>query len=249
MKYIILAVHIIILISAVSHGQTDEYKTHLFLGTWVMRTEKDITTEKWELSDKGELKGISIYEYDKGSFLSETMHITDINGKLNFCATVLEQNPENPQGEICFGLKSYKDRIFLFENPNHDFPKRITYDFSGYNSLTAHIEGDTNSFELKYERYYDPTESFTLKGKIIKEQFVNKAGRIIQDIYDYFYVIQGEKYFIKLSDCSVNKETITENIGKEISSTIVFHNGLWDADDNTYQSRVGKYITILNIND
>jgi hypothetical protein len=249
MKFIIIALSVIFFISSVTQSQTDAYKTHLFLGTWIMKTDKDITTEKWEVSEGGEFKGITIYENNNGSFLSETMRLTDVKGRLNFCSTVLEQNPDNPQGEICFGLKSYKDRIFIFENLNHDYPKRIIYDFSGYNTLTAQIEGDTNSFELKYERYYDPIESFGLRGKIVKEQFVNKAGRIIPDVYDYFYDIQGEKYFIKLSASSVNKESIIENTGKEIFCTVVFHNGLWDTDDNTHQSRIGKYITISKIND
>jgi len=214
-----------------------------------MKTDKDITTEKWELSDKGEIKGFTIYEYNKGSMLSETMRISDINGKLNLCATVLEQDPYNPQGEICFGVKSYYNKVFLFENLNHDFPKRIIYDYSGYNTLTVRIEGDTNSFDLRYERYYDPVESFTLKGKIIKEQFVNKAGRTISNVFDYFYEIQGEKYFIKITSCNVSKEILDKNTGNDIYCTVVFHSGLWDADDNTHQSRMGKYISIINIKD
>jgi len=214
-----------------------------------MKTDKDVTTEKWEMSDGGEMKGITIYEYDNGSILSETMRLIDINGNLNFCATVLEQDPDKYTGEVCFTLKSNKDKVFLFENLNHDFPKRIIYNFSGYNFLIARVEGDTNAFELKYDRFYDPVESFTLKGELIREPFVNKAGRIIENVFDYFYIIQEEKYFIKITDCNISKEVIDENTGKELYCTIVFHNGLWDSDDNTHQSRVGNFITISNIKD
>jgi len=175
------------------------------------------------------------------------MLLTEFNGKVNFSVTISEQNTGIKQGEICFMLKSYKDNIFEFENHNHDFPKIISYDFSGYDLLNARVEGREKSFTLKYKRIYDISESFSLTGNIIKEPFVNKAGRIIDNVYDYFYEIQGEKYFKKLSAGSVNQKLIEANLNETISTSITICTGLWDTDDNTHQSRIGKYFNTLKI--
>lgn len=247
MKHIYCISIIILLYSSVLLAQTTEYKTHLFLGSWVAENTKENITEKWIITTNGELQGTAFSVNDNDSGITEIMRLIEINGKLNFCATVLLQNPDRKQNEVCFALISYKDDIFEFENPNHDFPKKIIYDFSGYEVLTARIEGGNKSFDIKYRRSYDITESFSLKGKLIKEAFVNKAGKVINDVYDYFYEIQGKKYFIKLSDGSVSKDVIEANLNKNITATITFCSGLWDTDDNTHQSRIGKYIRLLRI--
>lgn len=55
--------------------------------------------------------------------ISEYLEIREINKKIRYKATVLNQN----QGkEICFKLTK-TDSTFCFENPKHDFPKKIIY--------------------------------------------------------------------------------------------------------------------------
>lgn len=233
--------------SNINFAQTSEYPTHLLLGEWVMKTDKDITTEIWDINSAGDITGKTIYEYDKGSFQSETMRLITINDKLNYCATIIEQDAANPQGEICFELKSYADRKFIFENLKHDFPKRIIYDFSDYDVLKARVEGDTSGFDLTFQKKQDFITSYTLKGRFIKEQFVNKAGRKIDGVFDYFFEIQGEKYFIKFTGSFTKVSDIESVLGNNIRADIIFKEGLWDTDDPNVQSRVGKYITITKI--
>ena len=247
MKYIIIFIITILTLTDISDAQTTEYPTHLFLGEWVMKTDKDVTTEIWELNSAGDITGKTIYEYDRGSFMSEIMRLITLNGKLNYCATILEQDASSPQGEICFELKSYTERKFTFENLKHDFPKRIIYDFGDYNILKARVEGDTSGFDLTFQKKQDFITSYTLKGRFIKEQFVNKAGRKINGVFDYFFEIQGEKYFIKFAGGSVKVSDIESVLGNEIRADVIFKEGLWDTDDPNVQSRVGKYITITKI--
>jgi hypothetical protein len=229
------------------YSQTAEYPIHLFLGGFTMATDRDTTIEKWDFADDNELAGRTIFTYSGGSFLAETMRIVYLNGNLNYCSTILEQDPDNPQGEICFPLKTYNNYVFTFENLKHDFPKRIIYDFTNWRTIKARVANDTSAFDLEYERDYNVYQSYDLKGFFIKEQFVNKAGKTIDGIYDYFFKVQGISYFIKLRSNSVSKEEINKLSGREVKASIIFQEGLWDSDDNTHQSRIGKYVSIMKI--
>lgn len=228
------------------YSQSFDYPTHLFLGQYSSTTDKDKTTEIWEISADGELVGKTIYEYQGGSLLSETMRILIKENKLQYCATIMEQDPENPQGEICFTLKDYKDEMFTFENLNHDFPKRIMYDFSGFGTVNARVESDTSGFDIKFIREYTNTP-VTIKGKIFKQPFENKAGKIIEGVYDYFLNIQGINYFIKMGKSSIKISELETLLNKDVTCSVIFNQGLWDADDNNQQSRVGKYVILTKL--
>jgi len=249
MKNILFAIFatLIFLSSGRIYSQSSDYPLHLFLGEFTRITDSDTTVEMWNQVDDNELTGKSIYTYSGGSFLSETLRIVYVNGKLNYCATVLEQNPYNPQGEVCFELKSFKDMVFTFENKQHDFPKRIIYDFSGWRKINARVEDDSKGFDIEFTRDYNMFRSYTAKGVILKVPFENKIGKIVEGVYDYFFQVQGVKYFIKLSDSQIKKDAIDKYLNKEIKVAFFIKDGLWDSDDNSHQSRIGNYISIVNI--
>lgn len=247
MKNFILLLFALFFSANFLYSQPVKYPTHFFLGAFSFATDKDTTIEIWDPVDDNEIVGRTIFRYSGGEFLSETLRLVYLDGKLNYCATILEQNPDNPQGEICFSLKSYKDRIFTFENLKHDFPKRIIYDFNNYRFVKARIEGDTSSFDFNFYRDNSDFQSYTLKGKFLKEPFENKVGKINDGVFDYFFQIQGEKYFIKFSGSQIKKDEIENILNKEVKATIFFKDGLWDTNDNTHQSRIGKYINVISI--
>ncbi len=246
MKTIFIIFSVFLLLYTSVFSQSNEYPTHLFLGKYTSATDKDKTTEIWEISTAGDLIGKTVYEYQGGTILSETMRIINKDNKIYYCATILEQDPEKSQGEICFALKNYKDEVFIFENVNHDFPKRIIYDFSGFGMVNARIEGDTSGFDINYNREYSYV-AFTLKGKIIKQPFENKAGIILEGVNDYFLCIQGINYFIKTGKFAIKISELEKLLNKEVSYSVIFNKGLWDADDNNQQSRVGKYVIITKL--
>lgn len=246
-KTILTSLFIAFIISANCIAQTTEFPTHLFLGGFSRATVNDTTVELWNFVNENEYVGRTVFVSAESSILSETMRLFYLNGKLNYCATILEQDPDNMQGEICFELKYYKDLVFTFENKNHDFPKRIIYNFRNYRTIIARIEDDNKGYDLEYIRDYDIFKIFTLTGEFIKEPFENKAGKIIKDVYDYFLQVQGIKYFIKLRNNTVKKDEIDKVLGKKVKVSFSVDEGLWDADDNTHQSRIGKYVRIIEI--
>jgi hypothetical protein len=235
------------LITESSYSQKSDYPTHFFIGGFTRTTVNDTTKEMWDLVNDNELIGKTVYVYSEGSFMSETMRLVYINGKLNYCATILEQDPNNPQGEICFALKSYKDYVFTFENVNHDFPKRIIYNFSNWRIITARVEDDTSGYDLEYTRDYNLLLTYTMKGIFLKLPFENKIGEIVDEVYDYYLEVQGVNYFIKMRDNTIKKEKVDKVLNKEVKVSFMIKDGLWDADDNNYQSRIGKYVTVFEI--
>jgi hypothetical protein len=249
MKRILFAIFILIIILTTGriYSQNTDYPTHLFLGGFTRATVNDTTLEMWDPVNDNELTGKTVYIYDSGGFLSETMRLVYINGKLNYCATLMEQDPDNPQGEVCFELKSYKNLVFIFENLRHDSPKRIIYDFNNWHIIKARVEDDTSGYDLEYMRDFDIFKSYTLKGTFIKEPFENKVNEIVDGIYDYFFKVQGIKYFIKFKNGIIKKEDVDKVLNKDVKASFIIYDGLWDADDNTHQSRIGKYISIINI--
>ncbi len=231
----------------INQAQEEVYPTHLFLGYWTFATQEDTTVDNWIHTGEGHYTGMTTYTDKNGTILAETMRLAYIDGKLFYCATIAEQNPDDPEGEICFGLKSYKDRKFVFENLKHDYPQRIIYDFSNYRICKARIENETKSFDFDYKKEDNSYTSFDYNGKFVKEPFVNKAGKIIKDVYDYFFVIEGIKYFVKFSESDIKRADADKFLDTEVTAGVIFKDGLWDADDNTHQSRIGQYVSITGI--
>lgn len=248
MKRFVFLTTIVLIGLRFSQAQDNQYPLQLFLGEYTYITDKDKTTEIWEQNADGSISGKTIYEYSGGSFQAETMRLVILDGKLNYCVYLNEQDTENPEGEICFSLKSFENNKFTFENLRHDFPKRILYDFSGFNSIYASVEGDTSSIDFFYNRE-DTDISYKSKGRIIKLPFENKAGRVIDGVYDYFIVFNGINYFIKTMLPPLNRNGLDKYLDKEVLCNVLLKNGMWDSDDSNVQSRVGKYVILKDISE
>jgi len=151
MKKIIITLFILLIcLSAIT--QTPSVKEFSFLlGNWELKTKNGKTTEHWKSNAKT-YAGSSYKHHTKGdSTLTETIILKQINGVWHYCVTGYEKNNE---GTTNFKLISSKNNTYIFENPAHDFPQRITYQPKGKNNLLAWIEGKMNGKDLKIEFPY-----------------------------------------------------------------------------------------------
>lgn len=90
-------------------------------GTWKIQNKEKY--EHWDRLNKERMKGIS-YSLINGQIkISEYMEIQSVNDSVYYTAHVIAQN--NGRG-IRFIL-TQSDTIVSFENPTHDFPKKIEY--------------------------------------------------------------------------------------------------------------------------
>jgi len=240
---------ILLVLSCLCYSQEKPIKTHLFLGDWES-TEGNKIIEKWRVVDDSEYTA-DVYEIlDKDTVLKEKIKLKYINNVLYYCPLVFEQNNSR---EIEFKLVSLENdgRKFIFENSEHDFPQRIIYNFKTNMKLHASIEGYIESefkqINFSYKKTNLTANDFILTGIIRKEAFFNKAGREIEGVFDYYFEIDGVKYFIKFHGYGVTVTDIEKYIDMPVRLKFKMLYGLWDADDNTYQSRVGNYVGIISV--
>lgn len=99
-----------------------------FSGNWSTEAEGITFCEDWgALSDEG-LIGIGYQIEGDDTLCNEKLSVYFSENEWIYEATVFEQNNCKP---IEFVLTDTLGS-FVFENPQHDFPKKITYNFSSF---------------------------------------------------------------------------------------------------------------------
>ncbi len=103
-------------------------------GCWAAASAEAGSGEQWMTPAGGTLMGMSRTVKQGKTVAWETLHIRDVDGRLAYVA-----KPHN-QPEAAFRLASLDGQHVVFENPQHDFPQRISYKRDG-DQLHARIEG------------------------------------------------------------------------------------------------------------
>jgi hypothetical protein len=117
MKYMLLFISL--LLSQITFTQS--VFPDFLQGTWKMENQE--TFEHWDRLNDNLLKGFS-YSLKNGQMkVSEYLDISRTENEIIYTATVLNQN----QGKGINYWLSKSDTTFIFENLNHDFPKKIVY--------------------------------------------------------------------------------------------------------------------------
>ena len=115
-----------------------DFPVEKIIGRWNMPTKKGAIIEEWKKGDSVLLNGKSYMIKGSDTIALETLMIHYKEGKLFYTSLV---NGQNNGVAISFALSVSKNNTYTFENPSHDFPKRIHYEFTGPESLHAWIDG------------------------------------------------------------------------------------------------------------
>ena len=120
-------------------------------GAWMMEGKEKIYGERWIKLPGDSLRGwgYSIKQKDT-SFLEEVI-LTRKDGKWTYTPRTIGQGDGNP---VTFTLTGGKQGTYVFENPAHDFPRRIIYRFVGQDSIHASIDDGSGSAEARMDFYY-----------------------------------------------------------------------------------------------
>ena len=110
---------------------------HFLAGTW--KVEKKETYETWKLNKDNLLEGSSYKIKTGNKQVEEELSIKMSAEKIIYTARVLNQNNAQP---IAFVLNKEVQGKFSFENPNHDFPKKIQYTKLNDTTLFVAVLGD-----------------------------------------------------------------------------------------------------------
>lgn len=148
MKYT-LALSILFL-TAMSFAQSG---IPIFLeGTWKMENKE--LYEHWDKLNDLNLKGFS-YSLTNGQMMvMEYLNIIQSENEIVYTATVINQN----QGRgIDFKL-TRADNAYIFENPDHDFPKKIVYQMLNETEMFVEVsDGDKKGFSYKMKKQLKET--------------------------------------------------------------------------------------------
>ena len=122
-------------------------------GVWVMDLGETQIYEEWNKVDDKLLQGISYQITGEDSTVSEHIQLIIKGADIYYVPTVANQNEGLP---VSFKLTYQSDTLIVFENPEHDFPTKISYKFTGQNQLDAsisgEIRGEIRTLDFKYSR-------------------------------------------------------------------------------------------------
>lgn len=103
--------------------------------------------ERWEKIEESKLRGHGVTMQGQDTVFLEKITILIKDSNIYYVADV----PENTQ-PVYFKITEISDNSFICENPEHDFPKKISYQLNGVN-LKAQISGDGKSFDYLFKKH------------------------------------------------------------------------------------------------
>jgi hypothetical protein len=125
-------------------------KLYALEGTWKMVTKRGAIYEEWKKIDKHYLQNKGYMVKGNDTIINERVALTNTKEGVFYTSTVQDQNNKQP---IAFKMTRADENMFVFENPEHDFPKRIFYKFVTADSLHAFIDDGTDAGK-KQNFYY-----------------------------------------------------------------------------------------------
>jgi hypothetical protein len=117
-------------------------KADWFLGRWENKTPEGTFSEEWKTENDSLYLGESYFINNNNTLFAEKVRLEQRKNDLFYIVSVPNQNEEQP---VAFKLTSSTNDYLVFENPEHDFPKKITYKLVTKDSLYAEISGDGKS--------------------------------------------------------------------------------------------------------
>ncbi len=153
----VLALPLVMLFACSSpeEAKTDEpaaTAVHQFkklVGEWVDTSSQNAFHEVWKHTGKG-WEGTGVVLEGRDTVWIEHLEIAPRANRWYYGVTLGGANFNRP---VYFELSSFSDNHFLFENPQHDFPQQIHYEFKGDDSLYVRIEG-VEADTARYEEFF-----------------------------------------------------------------------------------------------
>lgn len=150
MKKYLLFSFLLLTISAYSQ-KNHIPKIKWLVGSWKMDLgAKGAVVEQWKYINDSFLQGKSFFVKSNGdSIQQESVALVYSKKSMFYIPTVNGQNNNQP---VRFKLTSFKNNTLVFENPEHDFPQKITYQLQSKDKLLAGISGNKKG-KFKKENY------------------------------------------------------------------------------------------------
>ncbi len=121
-------------------------------GSWGMKTKRGTITEAWKITHDSLMVGNSkMINLNGEERILENLELVFSGGQYYYVSAV---NGQNGGEQVKFTITSYNEKSFVAENPQHDFPKRITYNLINNDSIHAFIDGGPAMPDKKSNFHY-----------------------------------------------------------------------------------------------
>ena len=118
------------------------------VGTWECLDVKpgEVLTETWTQAGDGTFHGEGLIIHGTDTIVMEQLQILEREGSCYYVANVAH----NP-GPVSFRITESGEGTFTCENPKHDFPTSIAYQFDGDILITT-ISGGTERLPTRFRK-------------------------------------------------------------------------------------------------
>ncbi len=130
----------LLILLLLSCSDSPSFKMDFLAGTW--KVDGRDTYEEWKKTGPKRLEGYGYKVQGDSQRVFETLVIREVDGQLVYEATVPDQNEGRTIG---FTLNPAHKEIYSFENPDHDFPKKIQYKLLAQDTLLVTVLGENDS--------------------------------------------------------------------------------------------------------
>lgn len=199
MKYI-LTIHILFALE-LTYAQSGFLD--FLQGTWKMENKE--VYEHWDKLNQNTFKGFSYTLKDGQIIVSEYLDISNANNEVIYTATVLKQN----QGQGVNYKLTKTGVTITFENPDHDFPKKIVYQKMNETEIYVQIsDGKQKGIEYLMQKQFQELEQkdSTISNPNYSKTLAAKLGGDDYGMKSYYFVIlktgtnkSSDKEFISAS--------------------------------------------------
>ncbi len=120
------------------------------VGNWHYENSELKINESWKRVSAKTMEGYGQTESVKKNEIvsAETLRLVEMSGEVFYLAKVASNKLPVP-----FKLTSCVDKTAIFENTEHDFPKKIAYRLTGRNNIAVSVTGDKGKgFKIEYTR-------------------------------------------------------------------------------------------------
>lgn len=154
MKHFLRLTISLLLCSTYSFSQTDPTPFNWLTGSWQGGSGTELIYENWQQVDEQLLLGEGYFVSGGDTVVREQLRLQKIGAYWCYIATVNKGRPT-----LFTHIKTEKGKM-SFENPEHDFPQRITYVLQKDGSLLAFVEGkekgNPRREEFRMKKVYAP---------------------------------------------------------------------------------------------
>lgn len=129
-------------------------KASWLIGEWGNTSKEGVLTETWTKENDSTFQGKTYFITGKDTAFTESIQLMQQKDQLLYIPTVSDQNKGK---HVSFTLTTSTENQLVFENKEHDFPQKITYNKISNDSIIAEISGMKDGKESK--------ESYPMKKK------------------------------------------------------------------------------------